>query len=131
MDENYLSDFEKEIKDSLEEADQYSAASKEFTETVKNVVALDSAKLAREKFEAEREESKEKLKLERLKMQYEHEEKMERYQTERAAQRTELIKGVITGGFMIGGLLIALYYEQTRPIVTKTLSMIPKVNRIF
>lgn len=131
MDKDYLSDFDREIKNSLDEADKYSASSKEFTESVKNIVALDSAKLAHEKFEAEREESKEKLKLERLKMQYEHEEKMERYQTERAGQRNELIKGVITGGFMIGGLLIALYYEQTRPIVTKTLSMIPKVTRIF
>lgn len=129
MDENKYG-IDHEITTSYEEASKYSAASKEYTETMKNISVLENVKLARDKFLAEREEAKEKIRLERIKAEYEHEEKMERLKTERAGHMTELSKGIIGGIFMVAGIVIVLNYEELHPVVSKAMNLVVK-PRVF
>lgn len=135
----------------LDEGTHYSAASKEYTELVRNLTALESMRLAREKaendqkraeaqaeidrqkaenerlkLEIEKKKLDEQIRLDRIKVENEHEERLARVKADIIGSRVDFGKTVFAGlvtGITTWGML---NFEQAHNITSKILAFIPK-----
>lgn len=124
------SDLEIEMAKVLEEASKYSAASKEYTESIKNWSVLENARLNRERAEFERKRATEQMRIEKNKSAYDHEEKIARCKNDRVGHFVDFAKcaaGLLT---TIGTTAIILNYEELKNLTSKALAFIPK-PRLF
>ena len=135
----------------LEEGTHYSAASKEYTELVRNLTALENLRLAREKTENDQKRSEaqaeidrlkaenerlklelekkkldEQIRLDRIRVENEHEERLARSKADIIGSLADVGKTVFAGIVTFGTTWTMLNFEQVGNITSKIMAFIPK-----